>query len=770
MTTRKAMSEAELLSEVELRESQCGNIMNSEVAREQALAMDMYLSQPLGTEEEGRSSVISSDVWDVVEGLTPLVLKPFVSSDDIVRFNPEGPEDEEAADQESDYINFVVTQKNDVFNELVAWVKTGLLQKNGVVKYWWEKSKRTSIERYEGLGDDVYTALIQDDSVHVVSHTEIPGQPQIDPQTGQPAVDPQTGQPLPPEPTHDVVIRVSEEVGEPKYCVIPPEEFRISRDATNSNPKTARFVQHVTRKTISALREMGYDVPDDINDSASSGEDPYMSEQYRARRQEDQGQFINVETNDPANREVLYRESLMYVDFDGDGMSELRKVCVVGSTVLSNEETEEINFCGWTPYPQPFKFDGRCPADETTEIQLIKSTVLRQTMDNIYTVNNNTRYVSSKVNLDDLLDNQIAGIVRVDGDIVGNHVMPAPITPIGAITMPMIEYFDSAKENRTGFTRYNQGTDSNSLNKTATGIRIIAEAGNERVSLVSRCFAEQGLKPLMLGIHGLCRRHSTKSETMKLRGKYVTVNPREWRTRYDMSVSVGLGSSDKQIQMQGAQLLLQTQAQLKQMGSPIVTPKNEYEAGSMLAKSLGEKNPDKYFTAPPDEPPAPPDPTQDPQYKLEASKVALDAHKVDEDSKFRMADLRLKAHALDLQHKDQRLKAGLGHADVVLREQAQNHTTAMDKVRMLHDIHRGDEASQQAQMPDETETEGEDPAEETVELQQKTLAAIEQMQQALVAMQQALAQSQKPLRVRKAPDGSFVGVREEPTAPAAEAI
>lgn len=670
------MTEAELLSQVELLESQCGNINNSEVAREQSTAMNYYLSQPLGTEEEGRSSVISSDVWDVVEGLTPLVLKPFVSSDDIVRFNPEGPDDEEKADQESDYINHVVTQKNDVFDTLVAWVKTGLLQKNGVVKYWWETSKRSSIERYEGLSDDVYTTLIQDDSVHVVSHTETPGQPTQDPQTGQPVQG---------EPTHDVVLRISEEIGEPKYCVIPPEEFRISRDATSSNPKNARFVQHLTRKTISQLREMGYDVPDDINDSASTGDDPYMSEQYRARRQEDQGQFINIETNDPSTREVLYRETLMYVDFDGDGMAELRKVCIVGSTILENEETEEINFCGWTPYPQPFKFDGRCPADETVEIQLQKSTLLRQTFDNIYTSNNNTRYISNKVNLDDMVDNQIAGLVRVDAEIVANHIWAPPLTPIGDVTMGMVEYLDSAKENRTGFTRYNQGTDSNSLNKTATGIRIIAEAGNERVNLVSRCFAEQGLKPLMLGIHGLCRRHSTKKETMRLRGKWVEVDPRDWRTRYDMSVSVGLGSSDKQIQMQGAQLLLQTQANLMQVPG-LISPKNFYEAGAMLAKSLGEKNPDKFFTQPPDQPRPPPDPTEHPEFKLKAAEISLNAHKVDEDSKFRERELALKEKETQIKDRDSLVKADIGEAEVALAAEAQGHDMTLQLMEAVKGI------------------------------------------------------------------------------------
>jgi hypothetical protein len=646
------MTEAELLAEVELRESQCDN---STVAHEQKIAMDYYLGKPYGTEEEGRSRIISSDVWDAVEGLTPLVLKPFVSSDDIVRFSPQGPEDEEAADQESDYINFVVTQKNDVFDVMAAWVKTGLLQKNGIVKYWWEKSKRTRIERYEGLEDDVYASLLDDDSVEVIEHTEHPGEA---PQPGMPP-----DEMVEAAPTHDVVLRITEEHGEPRYCVIPPEEFRVSRDATSSNPKNARFVEHATRKTISELREMGHDVEDSIADEAAGMEDPRLSEIYAARRStEDQ---FRDQTNDPSAREVLFREALTYVDFDGDGIAELRKICIVGKTILSNEETEEINFCGWTPYPQPFQFYGRCPADETTEIQLIKSTVLRQTMDNIYTINNNTRYVSSKVNLDDMLDNQIAGIVRVDGEVVSNHVMPGAVTPIGQVTLPMIEYFDRASETRTGFSRYNAGTDADSLNKTAHGIQIIKEAGDERVGLMSRCFAEQGLKALMLGIHGLCRRHSTKQEQMRLRGKWVAVDPRGWKTRYDMSVSVGLGTSDKQQQMQGAQLLLQTQSNLMQFAPMLVQPKNFYEAGAMLTKSLGEKNVDKFFSAPPEQPAPPPDPTQDPAFKLQ------------------LAELHLKNRELDIKEATAQANAANQEATTALKAELQGHDMSLQIMQAM---------------------------------------------------------------------------------------
>jgi hypothetical protein len=613
------MSDDELIALVEQLERQAIGYYGSEIAAEQAMAMDYYLGKPLGNEEPDRSSVISSDVWDVVEGLTPMVLKPFVSSDDVVKFKPLGPDDEDRAQQETDYINWVVTQKNEVFNELLAWVKNGLLQKNGFVKYWWEKSRRASVERYFGVPEDQLALMLQEGGITVIEHTANPPQEMQDPETGEMVMGP---------PTHDVTLRVVEEIGEAKYRVIPPEEILISKDATSPNPQMARFVEHRQRVTISALREMGYDVDDDISDDGTENLDTSL--QYQSRHfDEDQG-VGRQDVGDPSLREVTFREIYLDTDFDGDGIAELRKVCIVGGTILANEETEEKPFCGWTPYLQPHKCYGKCPADETIEIQLVKSTLWRQSLDNIYTINNNRVYANEDVNLDDLIDNQIGGIVRVkSGTPVGNAVQHAQITPIGQVVQPMIEYLDSAKENRTGFTRYNQGSDSDSLNKTATGIRLIKESANGRVEIISRAFAEQGLAPLMRGIHGLCRRHATKKETVELRGKWVDIDPRGWKRRIDMSVSVGLGTGDQQMRMGGIQMLMQKQMEMLQGQAGTVTPENLYNAAEKLAEVIGYKQPGVFFTSPKDqEPKTPPDPTQDPKFMIEKGKLDLQAREV----------------------------------------------------------------------------------------------------------------------------------------------
>jgi hypothetical protein len=274
-----------------------------------------------------------------------------------------------------------------------------------------------------------------------------------------------------------------------------------------------------------------------------------------------------------------------------------------------------------------------------------------------------------------MLDNQIAGIVRVDADVVGNQAMSMPITPIGQVVQPMIEYLDGAKENRTGFTRANQGSSDLGNQKTLGEIRITSEAGNERVGLISRSFAEQGLKPLMIGIHGLCRRHATKAETMRLRGKWVTIDPREWNTRYDMTVSVGLGTSDKQMQLQGHQMLMAEQKELAQVPG-LVKPENFFNAAAKMAEILGEKNAAKYFTDPKEQQPEPPpDPTQNPEFQLEAKKLEQ-----------KDQEIALKGREIDIKDRDSLVNADAKEAEFALKAEAQGHDMSLQIMQALADL------------------------------------------------------------------------------------
>lgn len=698
-----------------------------EIAAEQALAMDYYLRRPMGNEEEGRSQVISSDVWDVVEGLTPQVVEPFISTPDLVSFNATGQEDEEAAKQESDYVGYVITQRNDAFIQFVAWVKCGLLLKNGVVKWWWDTTHRVTIETYRGITADILASLKVDPEVTIINFSENPPEQPIpdlsaqqapmlggppDPQGAQPGMQ-QDMQPdmaaPPPEPTYDVRVRVRRKDGFARYEVVPPEELLvIGRDP---NIGKASFVQHRTRMTLSDLRELGYDIDEDIDDGGQG--DVTMSVVYTSRNASTDPMFNTKDDSptDPSLREVWFRESYCRVDVDGDGIAELRKICMVGDKVLAKDEVEEIPFASWTPYQQLFQYDGRSPADETLEVQDIKTTLLRQLFDNIYTINNNRVFAGPDVDLDDLLDNQIAGVVRTKGKSpISQQVMALPVVPLGPIIQPAIEYTDEMKENRTGFSRYNQGSADLGNQKTLGEVQLVTGMSGRRSGLIVRSLAEQGMKPLMLGMHGLLRRHATKAETVRLRGKWVQIDPRSWRERMDMSVSVGLGTMDKQTELATSQELLKMQAGLAPAG--IVTPENQYNAASKFVTLTGEKNPDKYFTHPEKMPKqAPPDPMQDPKVMLAVAGHKLEAEKVQRELDQRDRELDQADRALDQVDQKQGIESTNAQFDAAERLHKQQLATEAH-VRDMQAPHPQElAANAQSMQADQQAKEVQEPAE-----------------------------------------------------------
>lgn len=608
------MSVDELLGAIRNEETHALGRYTGTLSKERATLMDYYLGKPFGNEEDGRSAVVSTDVADTIESILPSLLKMFVGSDEIGEFNPIGPEDEEAARQETEYTNWVITQQNHSFTTFYSWFKDALLQKNGYVKYWWDQRDEKRKETYEGLSDDEFAMLLQDPTIEPIQHHAYP-----DPIASQMMQHmPIQGMPAQVPTLHDVVVQITHPVGYVCIEPVPPEEILVAARSRSVNIKDVPFVQHRTRKSISAIRAMGYDVSEDIGDE----DDQINNLEYLARRSPEESVFsFSTVVGEGVSREVLLKETWIRYDFDGDGIAELRRILQVGATVLENEEVEEINLCCLSPILMPHKHFGRSVAELVADIQLIKSTLLRQQLDNLYLSNTPRIGVNTEnnsVNLDDVLTHRAGGLIRVKGN-PAEHLMPMSVPNVAAQAMPMMEYLQAMMENRTGITRYNQGLDSNSLNKTASGISQIMTAAMEKQLLIARCFAETGVKDLFRSVHGVLRRHSSKPQTVKLRNQWVTVDPRSWKTRYDMTVSVGLGTGNKQEQTQQLMMILNAQKEAMQIGA--TTPEKIYNALVELTKNAGFKNPDKFWQNPAQVPPQPPQP--DP--KIETAKINAQA-------------------------------------------------------------------------------------------------------------------------------------------------
>lgn len=604
------MDESELLGIIDNEERAALGYLTGQLAEEREKALKYYLGRPFGNEVEGRSQVVDTTVADTVEWILPSLLKIFTASGQAVEFEPTGPEDVEQAHQAGDACNYVFFKQNNGFLILYTWFKDALLEKNGVVKFYSEDYTKKKKEKYRGLTEDQLTILVKDDEVEVLEHTSYPD-PIAQEQIQQALM---MGQKPPPIPNlHDVQIEITNESS--KVCIepVPPEECLISPRHNSISLEGCPFFEHRSKKFVSDLIEMGYSEKD-LEEVGYDDDMTEISGEYLARRRYTEEQFPMDQDNEK-RRSVWCRDSYIKVDWDGDGVSELRRVFSVGKKILENEETSFIPFAALTPIIMPHRYVGMSVAEIVMDLQLIKSTLWRQMLDNLYLANQPRKAVLATqggmvyANLDDLLSSRVGGIVR---EYQPNAVRDLETPFVAAASFPMLEYIDSTKENRTGVTRYNQGTNADSLNKTARGITQIMQASQQRIELIARIFAETGVKDLFKGILRLLSQSGLRELVIRLDNKFVPVDPREWNTEWDMSVTVGLGTGNKDQQLMHLQMIGTAQEKLAGAGlTNIVTPQNLYKTAVKLVENAGYKHPEEFFTDPSSAPP--PQPKVDPE-------------------------------------------------------------------------------------------------------------------------------------------------------------
>lgn len=592
------MTPEELVSRIEREEKQAYGINDSELSDQRAEAIDYYLGEKFGNEIEGRSQVVSFDVQDTIESALPQLLKIFVSGDEVVKFTPKSNEDTKGAEQETEYINHVVMEKNPGYSVFYSWFKDALLSKNGYVKVWYEEEKRTETESYKGLSDEQLAMVVNDEGVEVLEHTQYddPMAAQAIAQHSQ-MMSQQPGPMntyMPPQvpQLHDIKIECSKVYGEIKIDNVAPESIMVSTDTKTISLQNSRFVQHRENMSKSDIEAQGWEVPQ----GAAEESDKFM-EESNAR---------DLYSEDEISQYNGYLVRDTYYRIDG----KLKRYVVIGNKIVHEEDAEIIPFAAITPMIMPHRHIGRSYADLTKDIQLIKSTMIRGQLDNMYLSNNGRHFISDRVNVEDMLVSRPGGLVRVSGQDVGGAFAPLQHTPFPASSFTMIEFLDSMKEKRTGVTAYNQGLDSNSLNKTATGVQQIMNAAAQRLELVARTFAETGVKELFMLTHRLVRKYYTKPDIVRLRNEWVSVDPREWKDRKDMSVSVGLGTGNKDQQLMHLDKIIQAQIMGLQVG--VATPENLYNSLSKMTQNAGFKNPEQFWTDPKNQQPKPqaPDPEQ----------------------------------------------------------------------------------------------------------------------------------------------------------------
>jgi len=613
----KAADYTELNNAIDSEEyNSYGSDNNGVLSDERANSIDMYLGKNLFPAPEGRSQVVDRAIYETVQGIKPSLNRIFASGDDVVEVQPIGQEDEEGAKQESQYLNHVLLQKNDWFSVFDTAQTDALLTKAGYLYAYCQKRRQVEIEKYENQTQESLALVMQDDPevVHIEEFQDPDYKPQPmmtqGPQGPVPVLDPQTGQPAMQPPTMLYNVEVRRTKSENVYCVesLPPERCKISQSCkTVQVSRLCPYFEYFDYPTISELREEGYEVEDDITDNEEDTLEDSARDQFGETRWDDSGAV------DPAMRRVKCRWVWIRFDYDGDGISELQYVVRVGQTVLYREEVNRIPIGVLCPDPLPHRHVGLCPGDTVADIQQISTVILRQGLDNLQLSQNPRTFVTQgMINLDDLRVSRPGGIVRgKTGAVFGQHIMPFETPFVFDKAMAGLAYMDQMKERRSGVSNYFTGIDQNALNKTATGIQQLSTMAAQRVEQIARHMSP-GVAELCSILHEIILKSGHKKEVVKLRGKWVTVDPSTWRSRTDFKICVGYAAGNKDAQVSRLMNLAAFQEKAMAGGLSIVTERNVYETALELTKASDFSNPERFWQDPslaqPKGPPQP-DPT-----------------------------------------------------------------------------------------------------------------------------------------------------------------
>lgn len=510
--------------------------IDSYLAPEREAAMSYYLAEPFGNEEEGRSQVIMTEVRDTVLAMLPSLLRIFTGGDKILEFVPKNAEDVEAAEQATDLINYIFMQENSGFRILHDAMKDALILKTGILTWYKLDDESVQYFSYSGLTAPEAALITDDKDVTVDEYFE-----ETDLVTGEQMIS----------------LKIRKVTRTPRYIVecVPPEQFLIDNEAETI--QDAIYVARRRLMTISDLVAMGYDRTI-IEENAGTGGFE-MNNEVIVRNPADQSFFGITSATDETTDKVFYCESYIRVDKDGDGIAELHKVCTVGNGayILHDEVVQSAPFSILEPDPTPHTIFGKSIADQTMDLQLIKSSIMRNTLDSLsQAIHPRTVVVEGQVNIDDVMNVETGAIIRARAP---GMVQPLAEPFVGQQALGVMAYLDEVKTQRTGISRTSQGLDADVLQSTTrAAVQAQLSASQDRIEMIARLFAD-GLKRCFQGMLQLIIQHQDKAKIIRLRNKFVPVDPRGWDASMDMVVNIALGRGSDEMRLMGLGSIMQLQ-------------------------------------------------------------------------------------------------------------------------------------------------------------------------------------------------------------------
>ena len=558
------------------------SFVESEISQDRIKSQRYFEGEVDIGQEDGRSKIVATKVRDTIRAIKPSLMRVFLSSENPVEFVPTSQEDVASAEQATKYAHWKF-QQLDGYKLLNDAIHDALVKKTGILKIWWQDNTEAVIHSYSNVTDEELSAIVNDDDVTVLELTT-----EMDMGLDETGMEVE-------RPMHNLKVSHEKTTGELKIEGVPPEEFLVDRNAKSVSD--AYIVAHKTEMRVSDLVAMGYDFEQVSELSGLSSDSTYTdTEQFERMGYEQEDEENN---SDVSMKQVQVTEAYMKMDKEGTGVAIMYRILMAGgeNEVLECEPYGEVPFAVFEVDPEPHTFFGRSIADLIMNDQDSSTAMLRGMMDNVALTNSPRQgYVQGQVNVDDLMNNEIGGLVRMKSPAALVDIA----TPfVAGQVLTAMQYLDMAIEGKTGVSKASQGLDPDALqNTSATAARLQAQQGSAQIETMARNLAEGGMKRLFKLMLHLLVENSCEETMMRLNGEYVPIDPRSWNTGMDVSTNVGLGTGAEEARSMALNQALQMQMQIWSTygtSNGLVTMTGiRNTLGDMLAIA-GVKNVDRYF-------------------------------------------------------------------------------------------------------------------------------------------------------------------------------
>ena len=560
------------------------DFVESEIAEDRIKAQRYFDGEVDIGEEEGRSKVVATKVRDTIRAIKPSLMRVFLSSDKPVEYVPRGPEDVQAAEQATEYMHYVFNEHNG-YRVLNDAFHDAMVKKVGIVKVYWDNYQEQETYDFENLNEMEYRVITMDDDVEVLESTK-----RVEITIDEMGMEVES-------PYYDLKIARYKDVG--KMCIesVPPEEFFVDRNARNI--EDAYAVIHRTEMRIGDLIQMGYDY-DDVKNLAGLQHSDTFSEVEEFERRGYEEDYSDEDVKDPAMRLVAVTEVYMKIDVTGSGIPTLQKVTLGGAQykLLDYMACSHIPFAAFEVDPEPHTFYGRSVADLIINDQDASTAMLRGVLDNVALTNNpRLEILDGSVNIDDVLNNEIGGIIRVKQ---AGAIQPQAIPFVAGQTLTALQYMDQEIENKTGVTKASTGLSPDALqNTTAAAVQATVQAQAGQIEVMARNLAEGGMRRMFTLMLKVMHENVEEEQMMRLAGEgYVPVDPRSWNVTMDVTVNVGLGTGREEQKLAALMQAFQVQSQIMQAYGPMNGIVTLTQIRNTLADILalnGIRNSTRYF-------------------------------------------------------------------------------------------------------------------------------------------------------------------------------